>query len=102
MSESLSEEETLKEIKETYNKNNYVLDPHTAIGLGAAKKLKINNCIVLATAHPAKFPDAIIKSINQKTDLPNKLLHINNKKINFQMIDNDLEKIKSYINGERQ
>ena len=48
-----------------YNKNKYILDPHTAIGLGAAKKLKINNCIVLATAHPAKFPDAIIKSINQ-------------------------------------
>jgi len=99
LSERLSEDETLKEIRETYNKNKYILDPHTAIGLGAAKKLKINNCIVLATAHPAKFPDAIIKSINQKTELPNELLHINNKKENFKIIDNSLEKIKEYING---
>ena len=99
LSERLSEDETLKEIRETYNKNKYILDPHTAIGLGAAKKLKINNCIVLATAHPAKFPDAIIKSINQKTELPNELSHINNKKENFEIIDNSLEKIKEYING---
>ena len=99
LSERLSEDETLKEIRETYNKNKYILDPHTAIGLGAAKKLKINNCIVLATAHPAKFPDAIIKSINQKTELPNELSHINNKKENFEIINNSLEKIKEYING---
>ena len=99
LSERLSEDETLKEIRETYYKNKYILDPHTAIGLGVAKKLKINNCIVLATAHPAKFPDAIIKSINQKTELPNELLHINNKKENFEIIDNSLEKIKEYING---
>ena len=99
LSERLSEDETLKEIRETYNKNKYILDPHTAIGLGVAKKLKINNCIVLATAHPAKFPDAIIKSINQKTELPNELSHINNKKENFEIINNSLEKIKEYING---
>ena len=99
LSERLSEDETLKEIRETYYKNKYILDPHTAIGLGVAKKLKINNCIVLATAHPAKFPDAIIKSINQKTELPNELSHINNKKENFEIINNSLEKIKEYING---
>ena len=97
LSESLSEEETLKQIKETYSENNYVLDPHTAIGLGAAKKLNIENCIVLATAHPAKFPDAITKSISQKIDLPKELIKINNKKENFHIIDNDLEKIKNYI-----
>ena len=97
LSESLSEEETLKQIKETYSENNYVLDPHTAIGLGAAKKLNIENCIVLATAHPAKFPDAITKSIRQKIDLPKELVKINNKKENFHIIDNDLEKIKNYI-----
>ena len=81
----------------TYSENNYVLDPHTAIGLGAAKKLNIENCIVLATAHPAKFPDAITKSISQKIDLPKELIKINNKKENFHIIDNDLEKIKNYI-----
>jgi len=99
LSESLSEEETLNEISETYNKNKYILDPHTAIGLGVAKKLNLDNCIVLATAHPAKFPDAITKSINQKIDLPIELAYINNKKENFQIIDNSIEKIKEYIKG---
>lgn len=99
LSESLSEEETLKEISETYNENKYILDPHTAIGLGVAKKLNLDNCIVLATAHPAKFPDAITKSINQKIDLPIELAYINNKKENFQIIDNSIEKIKEYIKG---
>lgn len=99
LSESLSEEETLNEISETYNENKYILDPHTAIGLGVAKKLNLDNCIVLATAHPAKFPDAITKSINQKIDLPLELAYINNKKENFQIIDNSIEKIKEYIKG---
>ena len=99
LSESLSEEETLNEISETYNENKYILDPHTAIGLGVAKKLNLDNCIVLATAHPAKFPDAITKSINQKIDLPIELAYINNKKENFQIIDNSIEKIKEYIKG---
>ena len=99
LSESLSEEETLNEISETYNENKYILDPHTAIGLGVAKKLNLDNCIVLATAHPAKFPDAITKSINQKIDLPIELAYINNKKENFQIIDNNIEKIKKYIKG---
>ena len=99
LSESLSEEETLNEISETYNENKYILDPHTAIGLGVAKKLNLDNCIVLATAHPAKFPDAITKSINKKIDLPIELAYINNKKENFQIIDNSIEKIKEYIKG---
>ena len=99
LSESLSEEETLNEISETYNENKYILDPHTAIGLGVAKKLNLDNCIVLATAHPAKFPDAITKSINQKIDLPLELAYISNKKENFQIIDNSIEKIKEYIKG---
>lgn len=99
LSESLSEEETLNEISETYNENKYILDPHTAIGLGVAKKLNLDNCIVLATAHPAKFPDAITKSINQKIDLPIELAYINNKKENFQIIDNSIEKIMEYIKG---
>ena len=56
--------EVLKTIKTVYEKFNIVLDPHTAIGFGALDKVSLEgNNIVLATAHPCKFPDAIKRSI---------------------------------------
>ena len=60
LSARMSEDEVLNIIKEVHDKNNIILDPHSAIGYGASKKsnLKGNN-VVLATAHPCKFPEAI-------------------------------------------
>ena len=77
LSARMSEDETLEVIKKVYEKFSVVLDPHTAIGYGAFDKhnLKGNN-IVLATAHPCKFPDAVSKAINSKSDLPLSLIHI--------------------------
>ncbi len=99
LSESLSEEETLIQISQTFNEYKYVLDPHTAIGLGVAKKLEIDNCIVLATAHPSKFPKAISRSINVKNYLPVELEQIKNKEEKFKVLDNNIENIKKYIRG---
>ena len=101
LSASLSENETLEVIKKAYEKFSVVLDPHTAIGYGAFDKhnLKGNN-IVLATAHPCKFPDAVSKAINLKSDLPKELEFILNEKEDYDIIDNNLEKIKKYIIGK--
>ena len=66
VSECINEEETLSTIKQIYNEYNLVIDPHTAIGVGALRKLNIKSrSIVLATAHPCKFPLAIEKAINK-------------------------------------
>ena len=72
-----------------------------AIGYGAFDKqnLKGNN-IVLATAHPCKFPDAILKAINLKSDLPDELKFVLDEKENYSIIDDDLKKIKQYILGK--
>ncbi len=72
---SISDEETLEEIQKTYKKDDYVLDPHTAVGIAAAyrykKQFKINNpIIVTATAHPAKFREVIEKAIGINIPLP--------------------------------
>jgi threonine synthase len=61
--------------------------------------LKGNN-IVLATAHPCKFPDAILKAINLKSDLPDELKFVLDEKENYSIIDNNLKKIKQYILGK--
>ncbi len=101
LSARMSEDETLEVIKKVYEKFSVVLDPHTAIGYGAFDKhnLKGNN-IVLATAHPCKFPDAVSAAINLKSDLPKQLEFILNEKEDYDIVENNLEKIKNYIIGK--
>jgi len=104
LSASLNEAEVLKIIKEVYEKHKVILDPHTAIAFGALKN-KINldgNNIVLATAHPCKFPDAINNSINIRPDLPEKLKYILGEKENYDIILNDINKIKEHIKKKIQ
>ena len=101
LSARMSEDETLGVIKNVYEKFSVVLDPHTAIGYGAFDKYKLKgNNIVLATAHPCKFPDAVSKAINLKSDLPDELEFILNEKEDYDIVDNNLEKIKNYIIGK--
>ena len=98
LSASINENEVLNIIKEVYGKYNIILDPHSAIGFGALKKVNIDgNNVVLATAHPCKFPEAIDKSIGIKPSLPDELKHIMGEKENYDIISNNLSKIKQYI-----
>ena len=98
LSARMSEEDVLKTIKEVYDKYKTILDPHTAIGYNAFDKVNLKgNNIVLATAHPCKFPDAIKKSINQNANLPKELTFILDEKENYDIIDNNLDEIKKHI-----
>ncbi|MDC0961152.1 threonine synthase [Candidatus Pelagibacter sp.] len=98
LSSKMSEEEVLQTIKKVYDKFDIVLDPHSAIGYGAFDKVNLSgNNIVLATAHPCKFPDAIKNAINLKAELPKELMYILNEKENFVIIDNNIDKVKQHI-----
>ena len=98
LSSSMNENEVLNIIKNVHSKFDMILDPHTAIGYGAFDKVKLKgNNIVLATAHPCKFPDAIDKAINIKSKLPNELLHVLDEKENYDIVENNLDKIKNHI-----
>jgi threonine synthase len=98
LSASINENEVLDLIKEVYAVHNIVLDPHSAIGFGALKKVNIEgNNIVLATAHPCKFPEAIEKSIGVKPDLPDELKYVMDEKENYDIISNNLSKTQQYI-----
>ena len=98
LSSSMNENEVLNIIKNVHTKFNMILDPHTAIGYGAFDKVKLEgNNIVLATAHPCKFPDAIEKAINIKSELPNELLYVLDEKENYDIVENNLDKIKNHI-----
>ncbi len=100
VSESCNEDETLEIIKENFEKNGVILDPHTAVGVGAANKLNLNDCVVLSTAHPCKFPAATDNAINKHEELPKELQYIHGKDENFQLLKNETEAVKIFVKSK--
>ncbi len=98
ISEMLDENETLEMIKKINNDYQIVVDPHTAVGIGVVRKLGLEkNCVVLSTAHPCKFPKAIEDAISKTENLPDNLKYINDRKEKFELLSNDIEKIKKFV-----
>ena len=98
ISEMLDENETIEMIKKINDEHQTVVDPHTAVGIGAVKKLGIEkNCVVLSTAHPCKFPKAIEDAISKTENLPNSLKYVNERKEKFELLSNDIQKVKKYV-----
>ena len=100
VSESCDGDETLEIIKENFEKNSIILDPHTAVGVGAANKLNLNECVVLSTAHPCKFPAATDNAINKYEELPKELQYVHSKEENFQLLKNDKEAVKNFVKSK--
>jgi len=98
ISEMLDENETVEMIKTINDEHQMVVDPHTAVGIGAARKLGLEkNCVVLSTAHPCKFPKAIEDAILKTENLPESLKYVNDRKEKFELLSNDIEKVKKYV-----
>ena len=98
ISEMLDEKETVEMIKQINDEYQIVVDPHTAVGIGAVRKLGLEkNCVVLSTAHPCKFPKAIKDAISKTENLPNSLNYVNDRKEKFEVLPNDLEKVKDFV-----
>ncbi len=74
---SVSDEETLDEIRNTRNRTGIVIDPHTAVGVRAARRLRSAGetapFLVAATAHPGKFPDTIERALGEGIPVPESL-----------------------------
>lgn len=71
---TLSDEETINEMRSCYEEFGYVLDPHGAVGLGAWKKYRLENehsiGVILETAHPSKFMDVVKQTLNTHIEIP--------------------------------
>ena len=97
-SESSSEEETKAVINGIYKNQGILIDPHTAVAIGAANKISLEgNTVVLATAHPSKFSDVVMKETSIKPELPENLKNILIEKEKYEKLPKDLKKIKNYI-----
>jgi len=96
---SVSEQETLATIGEVDKDENYLLDPHTAVGYRAARKLRDPDrpVICLATAHPAKFGEAVEKATGRPVQLPPALAGLADRESRCEVMDPDREQVKEYI-----
>jgi threonine synthase len=98
---SISDDETVATIKAVYEKDNYLLDPHGAVGyLSLERYLKVQigeKGIFLETAHPVKFPDAVEKIIGRPIDIPASVKDIMDKPKQSVLIKPDYEGLKGFL-----
>ena len=88
-------------IREVFDSSQYLLDPHTAIGVEAARKMRQSKevpMVCLATAHPAKFPEAILQAGQKKEPpLPFHMQDLFEREEKYQVLENDMTKVHEYI-----
>lgn len=95
--------QTVEKIKETYEKYNYVIDPHGAVGLLALEQFEdeqnLNNYsgIVVETAHPAKFKDTVDDALNIDIELPEALQKCISKEKKTMKLTNEYSEFKEYL-----
>lgn len=96
----LSDPETLAEMKRIYDELGLLVDPHTAVGLAAARALGRDPSvpmITLATAAPAKFPDAVAQATGARPPLPPFLSELFDRRERFDVISCDLDTLLRFV-----
>ncbi|WP_028585600.1 threonine synthase [Desulfogranum mediterraneum] len=98
-SRSVSEAETEAMIRDFYQAEEYLLDPHTAVGVKAALDCRVDGrpVVCLATAHPAKFGEAVARAIGSEPELPPALAELADKESRCELIAADPALVRSFI-----
>lgn len=97
---SLDDTGTINAMQRAYKTENALMDPHSVIGLDAVHngtKMTADATIVAATAHPAKFPDAVKQATGIHPDLPQPLSDLFARTEKYDVLPNDLDHLKSYV-----
>lgn len=96
-----SEEETSKLITDTLANSAELLCPHSAIGVKVAEELRepTTPMVTLATAHPAKFPDAVEAATGIRPPLPARMADLFERPERLTRVPNDLDALKTQIKG---
>ncbi len=98
---SASEAETTGEIARVWQESHRLVDPHTAVGISAARQTlrEQPHCpvVALATAHPAKFGSAIEKALGLSVELPPSFSDMLSREEHFTVLPNDQAAVERYI-----
>ena len=98
----VDDDETVAEIARVYEEIGLVIDPHTAVGLVAARKNRRDPevpMITVATADPAKFPDAVERAIGERPALPPFLSELHSRPERYEVIANDPAALTDFFAG---
>lgn len=96
----MDDQEMLKTIADVHQHSEYLLDPHTAIGLAAARaerRDQVSPMVCLATAHPAKFPQAFTELNYQEPALPEHMADLMHREERFTVLDNDVVQVQKHV-----
>ena len=102
-SSTCSDQEIVETIVKNFETENILFDPHTATAIKGNKDLNydVSELVTFATAHPAKFPDAINKELDiLEENTPSSLKEIMTKEESFSVLENDFKDLDNYINSE--
>lgn len=93
------ESATQQTIAQTHARSAYLLDPHTAVGVGVARQQLTGTTpmVTLATAHPAKFPAAVAEASGIEPALPEWLGDLYERPERVTVLDNDQRQIEDFI-----
>jgi threonine synthase len=99
ISASVNQEQTLATIAAFSRETGYILDPHTAVGVRAAldRNKPGETVVCLATAHPAKFGDAVKAATGNEPPLPPQLAGLDKLPSRCRTMDADLTEIRAYV-----
>jgi threonine synthase len=99
--EAVDEATVAAEMRQTRRETGYVLDPHTAVGSRAARRLLEARpeipVVALATAHPAKFPEAVERATGTRPELPPHLADLMSGRERFAVLPNDQAALEGFI-----
>jgi threonine synthase len=98
---SITDAETVETIKQVYQQEGYILDPHGAVGYLALQRYlqehPAQKGMVLETAHPVKFPDAVESCIGKSIEIPDAVKAIMNKEKHSTLVKADYQALKDYL-----
>lgn len=100
---SIDDDTTLALIAEVHDQHAMLVDPHTAVGIGVAQRMRRagENVVSLATAHPAKFGDAVEQATSIRPELPDQLVDIFQRQERYEVLPNELAVVCDYVDGLR-
>jgi threonine synthase len=96
-----NDDETCAAIAAIYKETGRILDPHTAVGAAAAMKMgkPLSPIVILSTAHPAKFPQAVTEAIGVAPPEPGRLSGLKTLPERQEVLANDPALIKRFISS---
>jgi threonine synthase len=95
-----NDDETRAAIERVYKDSGMIVDPHTAVGVAASLKLGESlkgPVVLLATAHPAKFPEAIEQAIGIAPEIPQKLAGLMAQEERYTVLPNEVGAVRTFV-----